>query len=60
MLEVLRQDFVVTARSKGLPTTTVTERHALKNALLTNIAYAWLDPRIRYSGNWMEVPFCDR
>jgi peptide/nickel transport system permease protein len=34
MLEVLRQDYIVTARSKGLPTTTVTTRHALKNALI--------------------------
>jgi peptide/nickel transport system permease protein len=111
MLEVLQKEFIVTARSKGLPGTTVTMRHALKNALmpvltvlglqvglliggavvtesifaipgvgrlaadsifnrdfpvlqaivlllaltvlvanlLTDIAYAWLDPRIRYS-----------
>jgi peptide/nickel transport system permease protein len=34
MLEVLRQDFVRTARSKGLPEGSVTFRHALRNALL--------------------------
>ena len=111
MLEVLRQDYVVTARAKGLVERVVILRHALKNGLipivtvigmqvafliggavvtetifaipgvgrmaadsifnrdfpvlqgvvlvtalavlvsilLTDIAYAWLDPRIRYS-----------
>jgi peptide/nickel transport system permease protein len=34
MLEVLRQEYIVTARSKGLPATAVTVRHALKNALI--------------------------
>jgi len=34
MLEVMRQDYIVTARSKGLPATVVTVRHALKNALI--------------------------
>ena len=34
MLEVLRQDYVRTARSKGLPDTTVTYNHALRNAVL--------------------------
>lgn len=34
MLEVLRQDFIRTARSKGLPQRIVIYRHALKNALL--------------------------
>lgn len=32
-LEVLRQDYIRTARSKGLSESTVTFRHALKNAL---------------------------
>jgi len=32
MLEVLREDYVRTARSKGLPETGVVVRHALKNA----------------------------
>lgn len=34
MLEVLRQDYVVTARAKGLSTRTTVLRHALRNALL--------------------------
>ena len=34
MLEVLRQDYVRTARSKGLQQMTVVRRHALRNALI--------------------------
>ena len=34
MLEVIRSDFVVTARSKGLSETDVTWKHALPNALI--------------------------
>ncbi len=34
MLEVLRQDYVTTARAKGLPERVVIYRHALRNALL--------------------------
>jgi peptide/nickel transport system permease protein len=34
LLEVLRQDFVVTARAKGAPERTVIIRHALKNAFI--------------------------
>ncbi|MFO7816790.1 MAG: ABC transporter permease [Thermodesulfobacteriota bacterium] len=34
MLEVLRQDYILTARAKGLPMRVVVFRHALKNALL--------------------------
>jgi len=34
MLEVLGQDYVRTARSKGLPARVVTYRHALRNAVL--------------------------
>lgn len=34
MLEVLNQDYIVTARAKGLPENTVVYRHALRNALL--------------------------
>jgi len=33
MLEVLRQDYIVLARSKGLPRHTVIIRHALRNAI---------------------------
>ncbi|WP_154653478.1 ABC transporter permease [Halodesulfovibrio aestuarii] len=34
MLEVLRQDFILTAKAKGLPLRTVIYKHALRNALL--------------------------
>jgi len=37
MIEVLRQDFVRTARAKGLPARTVLLRHALRNALLPTV-----------------------
>jgi len=34
MLEVLRQDYIMTARAKGLPSRTVLFKHALRNALM--------------------------
>lgn len=34
MLEVIRQDYILTARAKGLPDKVVIYRHALRNALL--------------------------
>jgi len=34
MLEVIRQDYILTARAKGLSERTVTYKHALRNALL--------------------------
>ncbi len=34
MLEVIRQDYITTARAKGLPENKVIYRHALRNALL--------------------------
>ena len=34
MLEVLHQDFITTAKAKGLPEGTIIFRHALRNALL--------------------------
>ena len=34
MLEVLRQDYILTARAKGLPPSLIIRRHALRNALL--------------------------
>ena len=37
VLEVIRQDYVTTARSKGLAEATVLYRHALKNALIPMI-----------------------
>jgi peptide/nickel transport system permease protein len=38
MLEVLSQDYLRTARSKGLPQRVVIIRHALRNALITLVA----------------------
>src|SRR5712692_10220458 len=47
MLEVLREDYIRTARAKGLVETLILKRHALKNAMLpvltvTGIEFAFL------------------
>ncbi len=42
VLEVLGEDFVITARAKGLPETSVILRHVLKNALIPIITVAAL------------------
>lgn len=34
MLDVIRSDYIITARSKGVPETTVVVKHALKNGLI--------------------------
>lgn len=34
MLETLREDYILTARAKGLPTKVIRDRHAARNALL--------------------------
>jgi peptide/nickel transport system permease protein len=39
MLEVLRQDYVITARAKGVRNSLVVTRHALKNALIPVVTY---------------------
>lgn len=39
MLEVMRQDFIVTARSKGLSESVVVLKHALKNAIIPVLTY---------------------
>ncbi|MHC1745826.1 MAG: ABC transporter permease [Negativicutes bacterium] len=39
MLEVLNQDFIRTARAKGLSQYTILTRHALKNALIPVVTY---------------------
>jgi oligopeptide transport system permease protein len=39
MVEVLRSQFILTARAKGLPERTVTLRHALKVAVLPVVSY---------------------
>jgi peptide/nickel transport system permease protein len=42
MLEVLRQDYVRTARAKGLPARKVIGKHALRNALVTLVTVVGL------------------
>lgn len=42
MLEVIRQDYIRTARSKGLPERTVITHHAMKNAMLPTVTAAGL------------------
>lgn len=39
MLDVLRQDYIKTAKAKGLPIRLIIGRHALKNALLPVVTY---------------------
>ena len=42
MLETMRQDYVVTARAKGLRERVVVSRHALRNALIPSVTYIGL------------------
>ena len=51
MLEVLKQDFVVTARAKGLLERTVILKHALKNALVPVITILGLQVGSLLSGS---------
>lgn len=50
MLEVLGQDYVRTARAKGVPERTVIFRHALRNALIPIITILGLDLPILVAG----------
>ncbi len=50
MVDVLRQDYIRTARAKGLPEASVILRHALRNAVLPVIAMVGLDVGIFMSG----------
>ncbi|MCW4113831.1 ABC transporter permease [Aurantimonas sp. MSK8Z-1] len=50
MIDVLRQDYIRTARAKGLPRMTVLLRHALPNALLPVIAMIGIDIGLFMSG----------
>ncbi len=50
MLEVVRQDFVRTARAKGLPERAVVFKHALRNALLPVITLLGLYIPVLFSG----------
>jgi peptide/nickel transport system permease protein len=50
MIEVLREDYVRTARAKGVPESWVVWRHALRNALLPVVTIAALDFGSLFSG----------
>lgn len=50
MLEVLRQEFITTAWSKGLPARIVYYKHALRNALLPVITIAGLQIGFMFTG----------
>ncbi len=50
MLEVLKEDYVRTARSKGLPERPVILRHALKNALIPIVTVIGLEFGVLLSG----------
>ena len=50
MLEVLRQDFVRTARAKGLNERTVVIRHALKNAMIPVVTLFGLQFGVLFGG----------
>jgi peptide/nickel transport system permease protein len=50
MLEVLGQDFVRTARSKGLPEGAVTYNHALRNAVLPVITTIGIETAFLFGG----------
>lgn len=50
MLEVIRQDYIRTARAKGLPERTVIFRHALRNALLPVVSLLGLYLPLLFGG----------
>jgi len=51
MLEVLREDYIVTARSKGLRERIVVYKHALRNALLPVVTSLALGVRWIFMGS---------
>src|SRR4030042_889965 len=58
MLEVIRQDYVRTAKAKGLPEETVYYKHALRNALLTIVTlFGFLIPGLIGGSIIMEPVF---
>ena len=58
MLEVIRQDYVRTAKAKGLPEETVYYKHALRNALLPIITiFGFLIPGLIGGSIIMESVF---
>lgn len=58
MLEVIRQDYVRTARAKGMSERTVNFKHALRNALLPIVTLVGFELPILFSGSFiLEVIF---
>jgi peptide/nickel transport system permease protein len=58
MLEVLNQDYIRTARAKGLSNQRVVGRHALKNALLPTVTSLGLQIGLLLSGTFLvEIVF---
>ena len=58
MLEVIRQDYIRTARAKGLPERTVITKHALRNSLIPVITLLGLYLPLLFSGTvFVEVIF---
>ena len=51
MLDVIRQDYILFARAKGLPRQRVIWRHALKNALISTVTVAALQLGHLLAGN---------
>jgi peptide/nickel transport system permease protein len=50
MIEVLHDDFIRTARAKGLPEGTVTWRHAFRNALIPLVTLITMNIPLIFSG----------
>lgn len=50
LLEVIRQDYIRTARAKGLPERVVILKHALRNALLPIVTLVGLSMPVLFSG----------
>lgn len=59
MLEVIRQDYIRTARSKGLPERAVVWKHALRNAMIPVVTVIGVDTANLLSGAVLtETIFC--
>jgi peptide/nickel transport system permease protein len=58
MLEVIRQDYIRTAKAKGLPERTVIMKHALRNSLIPVVTLLGLYIPLLFSGTvFVEVIF---
>jgi peptide/nickel transport system permease protein len=56
MVEVMREDYIRTARAKGLTERMVLYRHALKNAMITLVALLGLSLPTLFSGAVVTEP----